>query len=177
MKAVLGFLFTVVLLAVGVVFGFGLAISQDHTVTRWARVNAPIDSVWRAISTPNEFPSWRADVTEVEVLPAVEGRPSWREVASGEALTFEVTRWSRPNDLVTRIADEGLPFGGVWVYRLERSGSETRVTITENGQIYSPVYRFVSQFILGYEGSLERYLGALVDRFGGAMDTDIEGVS
>ena len=177
MKVVLGFLLTVAALTIGVVVGFGMAIPQDHTATRWARIDAPVDSVWSAITTPAAFPEWRADVASVEVLPPVQGRPSWREVSDGEALTFEITRWDRPGEVVTRIADEGLPFGGTWVYTLDGTGAATRVTITENGQIYSAVYRFVAQFVLGYEESMERYLGALVDRFGGAMDVDIEGVA
>lgn len=169
LKGCLGFGVAVVLVSAAVVYAFGLGIPENHSVARSAIVEAPMDSVWRAITSPSDFPTWRPGVSEVTVL-SDRDLPAWRETASGETLTFEVVRMQPPRELVTRIADEGLPFGGTWIHRLEPRGNRTRVTITENGQIHSPVYRFVSQFILGYEGSLTAYLEGLTRRFGGTLE-------
>ena len=54
-----------------------------------------------------------------------------------------------------------MPFGGTWTYRLEPTASGTRLTITEDGEIYNPTFRFVARFVLGYEGTMTRYLDAL----------------
>jgi hypothetical protein len=39
------------------------------------------------------------------------------------------------------------------------------VTITERGEIYNPVFRFVAHLILGYTGTMEGYLNALGRKF------------
>lgn len=169
MKGCLWFGVAVLLVSAAVVYGFGMGIPENHSVSRSAVVEAPVDSVWRAITSPSDFPSWRPGVTEVTVL-SDRGTPAWRETASGETLTFEVVRMDPPRELVTRIADEGLPFGGTWIHRLETRGQDTYVTITENGQIFSPVFRFFAQFVFGYEGSLAAYLEGLTARFGGVVE-------
>ena len=44
---------------------------------------------------------------------------------------------------------------------LEESGGKTKVTITENGEVYNPIFRFVSKFIIGYSATANRYLADL----------------
>jgi hypothetical protein len=46
----------------------------------------------------------------------------------------------------------------------ETNGS--RLNITERGEIYNPVFRFVSRFILGYTGTLDTYLKDVARKFG-----------
>lgn len=157
---------TVLLLTAVVVWGLGMMLPEQHTASVTVTLAAPQDSVWAAVTDPSAFPSWRPGVTAVEVLPDAQGRPRWRETAGGETLTLEVTQWTPPRELVTRIADEGLPFGGTWVYELDPVDGGTRVTLTENGEVYSPVFRFVAQFFLGHEATLNAYRDALVGRFG-----------
>jgi hypothetical protein len=70
--------------------------------------------------------------------------------------------------MVTRIADQGLPFGGRWTYELAPSNAGTRVVITEDGEIYNPIFRFMARFVFGYAGTLETYLSQLQARMGGA---------
>jgi hypothetical protein len=72
-----------------------------------------------------------------------------------------------PRALVTRIADPKLPFGGTWTYEISSppdGGSQLR--ITEDGEIYNPIFRFVSRFVLGYSRTQEEYLQALGAKFG-----------
>jgi hypothetical protein len=40
------------------------------------------------------------------------------------------------------------------------------VTITEDGQIYNPVFRFVSRFVLGYESTMRGVLRDLGNHLG-----------
>jgi hypothetical protein len=72
-----------------------------------------------------------------------------------------------PHRLVTRIADETLPFGGSWEFLIEPDGANaSRVTITEHGSVYNPVFRFVSRFIMGHTATLDGFLKTLAKRFG-----------
>ncbi len=162
------------LIAIGVLAGLialvvvvGLLLPRDHVATVQARIAAPPTSVWAAISDAANYPTWRSDVTKIEMLPAAATGPSWREHSRHGAITMVVDEAQPPRRMVGRIADQGLPFGGKWVYEIEPDGDTgSRVTITERGSVYNPVFRFVSRFLMGHTATLEQYLRALGKHFG-----------
>jgi uncharacterized protein YndB with AHSA1/START domain len=154
----------VVLGIVAVAVGYSLPVK--HTARRSATISAPDSAVWAVITDPGAFPGWRGKVASVELLPSVEGRQSWREKGSDGAITYEVMRAEPPRRLVTRIADRDLPFGGEWEYELAPDGSGTRITITERGEVYNPIFRFVSRFLMGHTATIDDYLRALGRKFG-----------
>jgi hypothetical protein len=63
--------------------------------------------------------------------------------------------------LVARITDKNIPFGGSWTYDLEPSGEGTKLTITENGEVYSPAFRFMSKYLFGHTKTIVTYLNQL----------------
>lgn len=149
-------------LIVLVVVVIGYLLPVAHVVSRHATFAAPPERVFAVLTEVNEFPAWRPGVQNVEVLSAEPLR--WRERGGNGDITFEVQERIVPARLVTRIADPTLPFGGTWTFELVPEGSGTRLTITERGEVYNPVFRFVSRFIIGHEGSIEQYLAALEGR-------------
>jgi hypothetical protein len=62
---------------------------------------------------------------------------------------------------VTRIADPSLPFGGTWTYDLKPQGSGTELTITEDGEVYNPIFRFMSKFVFSQTATIEAYQASL----------------
>jgi hypothetical protein len=85
----------------------------------------------------------------------------------GSTITLVITRDQPPISLETTIdAPPGSPFGGRWIYRLERSGSGTQLTLTEDGWIDHKFFRIVSR-VMGHHGTVDSYLRALNARFGG----------
>jgi hypothetical protein len=72
-----------------------------------------------------------------------------------------------PRRLVRRIVPTGRPFGGAWTIELAPEAGGTVVTVTENGEVTSPVFRFVSRFVVGHAATIEGYLRALGRRLGG----------
>jgi hypothetical protein len=50
---------------------------------------------------------------------------------------------------------------GTWTYSLQSNGEFTIVRITEDGQVYNPVFRFMSRFVLGETRTMDVYLRAL----------------
>ncbi len=150
------------MVVIAAVWLIGLGLPQDHSATVSRDLPASIGVVWERITDPEDMPRWRPDVNAVEVLESRnDGLPRWRERGSRGAMTLQATRVEPLDLIVLQIADEGLPFGGTWTYRLEPTASGTRLTITEDGEIYNPIFRFVSRFVLGYEGTMTRYLDAL----------------
>ena len=152
--AMLGIVILVMIVAL-----VGLALPQNHVASRTVTLNRPLPDVWHAITDGESFPSWRPSVSRVEVLAREPKR--WREVGSGDALTLEVVEAQAPSRVVVAIADRDLPFGGRWVYELAPEGAGTRVTITEHGEVYNPIFRFVSRFVIGHTATIDEYLAAL----------------
>lgn len=164
---------TVAVLAilVGTIVLIGFALPEKHTAARTARYGASPEQVWTVITDVSAFPAWRTGVKSVESLPPVEGQPSWRELGSDEAITYRVTTSTppapgTPGRLVTRIADKTLPFGGEWEYEVSPDDTGSRLTITERGEVYNPIYRFMSRFVFGHTATIEEYLRALDARLG-----------
>jgi hypothetical protein len=69
---------------------------------------------------------------------------------------------------VSRIADKKLPFGGTWTYELKAADRGTALTIREDGEVYNPVFRFVSRYVFGHYATLDGYLKALETRLDSA---------
>lgn len=153
--------------AIVLVLGVGALLPQDHVASVERRVAGAPEEVWRVITDVERMPEWRPEVDRVERLAGRGALPVWRESGAGGALTMEVTELDPPRRMVTRIADEGLPFGGTWSYELEPAGTGTRLRLTENGQVYNPLFRFVSRFLIGHERTMNAYLDALEGRMGG----------
>jgi Polyketide cyclase / dehydrase and lipid transport. len=143
----------------------GAALPQNHTSERSAHLPASPVKVWSIITDVPKYPAWRADVASVELLPGDSGRLAWREVSpKGNKLAYEATTSEAPSHFVTLITDKGIPFGGSWDYRIDPDGSGSRITITEHGEVYNPVFRFVSKFVIGHTATIDKYLGSLAAR-------------
>ena len=156
-----GVLLTIVIVAVVV----GYALPVAHTASLRKVLPQPPDRVYAALTDVQRFPQWRKDVTEVQVLasaPAIR----WLEKGSNGDITFEFTEVQPPTRLVSRIADRNLPFGGTWTYELVPDGAGTRLTITENGEVYNPLFRFVSRFVFGHTATMKQFLEDLATHLG-----------
>jgi hypothetical protein len=154
----------VLVAAVAVIAMVGWMLPQNHVVSRTAQLSLSPDKVWPIITDVADYPSWRSDVDSVERLAAPELK--WREVSGGDRITYEATTSDAPSHFVAHIADKGLPFGGSWDYRIEPAGAGSRITITENGEVYNPIFRFVSKYFMGHTSTIDKYLAALAKRTG-----------
>jgi uncharacterized protein YndB with AHSA1/START domain len=156
----------IVVLAAAVVT-LGMLLPRDHVVARAARIAAPPESVWRLLTTPTEFPAWRTDVTGIEILPAGKYLAMWRERSRHGSIEMAIEAQEPPRRLVTRIADTTLPFGGSWQFDVAPDGDDaSRVTITERGSVYNPIFRVVSRYVMGHTATIDGYLRALGQHYG-----------
>ena len=162
-----------ILIVVGVIAGLialmaiiGALLPKAHTASKTTIINKPPEVLWQAMTDCSAFPQWRSDIKNVEVLPDRDGHKVWREDGKNGKLTLETIEASPPSRLVLRIADPDLPFGGTWTYELQPSGSGSRITITENGEVYNPIFRFMSHVTFSQSASIETYLKALGKKYG-----------
>ena len=147
----------------------GWTLPVRHRASRRATVPAPPADVYALITDVERFPSWRSKVSRVEVLPAPDGKRHFREIGADGTILYAVDEAVPHERLVTRIADPSLPFGGRWVFTLRSDAGGTEVEITEEGEVYNPIFRFVSRFIMGHTASIDRYIGDLTRHFGRAV--------
>jgi uncharacterized protein YndB with AHSA1/START domain len=152
----------VVLIVIVLVVGWMLPVG--HVASRSASLEAPPETVWRTITDVDAFPAWRTGVRKVERLPDRDGRPVWVEDGTTGRITLAVERSEPPHVLVTRIADPDLPFGGTWTYTIRPTSNGCTLTITENGEIYNPIFRAMARFVFGYEATIAAYLDAVANR-------------
>jgi hypothetical protein len=129
---------------VGIVVSIGWLLPQNHEAWRTARFNQPPESLFDAV---------RQQVEE--------------EQKSGD-VAMETTDTQPPTRLITRVSP-GQPFGGTWTFELVPDGSGTRLTITERGEIYNPIFRFMSRFVFGYTATMDAFLQNLRKRVGEAQ--------
>ena len=154
--AVAGVLGVVVVAVIAV----GYALPQAHVTSREKVIAQPPERIYRALTDVEKYPGWRSDVQKVDVLS--QGQATrWREHGSHGAITFELAEQQPPGRLVSRIADTSLAFGGTWTYELSGQGQTTRLRITEHGEVFNPVFRFMARFVFGHTATMERFLADL----------------
>jgi uncharacterized protein YndB with AHSA1/START domain len=147
-----------ILAVVGLIAVLGSQLPQQHEASGAADFHQSPQQVWDIISGP---PTWRPEVTRYEVLSHDPHR-KWIEYGQhGQKMTYEVLEADPPHKLVTRIADPHLPFGGSWTYEITPTATGSSLTITEHGEIYNPVFRFVARYVQGYTATIDNYLKAL----------------
>ena len=157
-----GVLVAVILLVVVI----GSLLPQNHVASLSARYAARPDAIWASLTDIQGFPQWRPGIVRVEPLPDENGQRGWREHQKHDAVSYRVVESEVPRKLVARIADQGLPYGGTWTYELAPVDSGTRLTITERGEIYNPIFRFIARFVIGYTGTMNGVLRALGAKHG-----------
>src|SRR5688500_13912044 len=159
----------VALIAAVIIVGYSLPI--EHTAQRSVELRAAPGDVWLTITDVAAYPAWREDIDEVEVLAPVDGRQAWRESGDNGGVEYVARVVEPPARMVSRITSDDLPFGGEWEYLVEPAETGSRITISERGEVYNPIFRFVSRFILGHTTTMDEYIRALGRKFGATVVT------
>jgi uncharacterized protein YndB with AHSA1/START domain len=146
----------------------GWALPVRHRASRQATYAASPETIYEAITRIEDFPRWRRKVKSAESITSPAGAPRFREIGGNGAILYEVEETVPGRRLVTRIADKSLPFGGSWTYELSPAASGTTLRITEDGEVYNPIFRFVSRFVFGHQATIEAYLTDLGKKLGTA---------
>jgi uncharacterized protein YndB with AHSA1/START domain len=157
----------VLVAAVVAVVVIGLLLPKGHTATRSVTLRQPPDAVWAVLTDIDGYPTWRTGLRKVEHLSDEDGRARWREHDGNGKITYERVEAVPPSRLVIRIADPKLPFGGAWTYVVTPTGDGgSTLTVTEDGEVYNPVFRFVSRFVMGHTATMDKFLKSLGAKFG-----------
>ncbi|MEO8335262.1 MAG: hypothetical protein ABI664_09825 [bacterium] len=159
---ILGVIAALVLVAVIV----GAMLPQSHVAVSSAQFRKPAADLFHAITDVGTAATWRKDVERIEVLPAIGNRIAWREISKRHVVNYEgeIVRApvpGVPGRFISRITSKDLPYGGEWIIDVSMNGDASVVTLTENGEVYNPVFRFVSKYVMGHNATIDGYLRAL----------------
>lgn len=148
------------------VYIVGVLLPREHTATVRTVIAATPQEVYDRVRDIEAAADWRSDLDTVQILSSPGDIPVWRETGTFGSVVMRLDEGWPGMRLVTRIDDPDQPFGGTWTYQLDEVDGGTRLSITEDGEVYSPFFRFMSRFIFGHYATMERYLTDLGHSFG-----------
>ena len=122
---------------VGTIALIGYFLPVSHHASRSAEFNKPPEVVFALIADPASYRGW------------------W----DGADVKSEVVERVPPSKLVTKIVGE-TQFGGTWTFEITPTPAGARMTITERGEIYNPIFRALAKYVFGYTGTMESCLAA-----------------
>ncbi|MBN8577247.1 MAG: SRPBCC domain-containing protein [Cytophagales bacterium] len=150
----------VALIAIVFLIGYFMPAKHQAIVKETFKGVTP-GRIWQAITTAKDYTNWRTDLKNLEVVDSMH----WKETSEhGDVIDYEGQVVKEAEVFMTRIMTKDLPFGGSWTFELKPSGEDTELTITENGEVYNPLYRFMSRFIFGHDTTLKKYMKNLGDQ-------------
>jgi hypothetical protein len=118
----------VVLVAVMAIIGARLP--REHRTTRTVKLPRPPADVWTAV-TRN---------------------------ASTASVPVDVLESTPPLRLVTRVKESERNFGGTWTIDIAPMDGGSALTITEDGWVANPVFRFISNYVIGQTATMDGLL-------------------
>ena len=131
------------IVGVGLIAIVGCFLPVSHEASRSAEFTKPPETVYALISDVKNYSAW------------------W----PGNETTVEVVEAVPPSRFVTRIVGES-DFGGTWTMEIVSTTTGSRLTITERGEIYNPIFRTLATYVFGLTSTMETCLEAARKRLG-----------
>jgi hypothetical protein len=118
------------MLVVAGIAAIGSMLPRNHKASRTLRLTRPPADVWPVLLQATEASDVPVDVLERDP----------------------------PRRLVTRVTEKEKNFGGTWTIAIAPTTSGSDVTITEDGWVANPIFRFVSRFLIGHHATMDGLL-------------------
>ena len=128
----------VVAAVVAVIAAIGATLPRDHVATRSLAVRRPPEEVWPAIM----------------------------QATAASGVPVDVVESDPPRRQVTRVKDTEKMFGGIWTITIAPSPTGSTLTITEDGWVGNPIFRFVSRYVMGHHARMDGMLKDVAKKFG-----------
>lgn len=153
----------VLVLLIAAVSVAGLLMAKGHRASRAIRLTLPPEAVWAVLLDHSAMPGWRPELVAIERVADIDGHEAWKETTGHGVLIVETVLADPPRRLVTRIHDPRKNFGGTWTFEMTRTPVGTELRITEDGEVYNPIFRVVSGF-LDQRKTMTTYLTGLAHK-------------
>ena len=121
----------VALIALVVVIAIvGSMLPREHKASRTLTVRRTPAEIWPVLMQATQASSVPVDV--------LESQPPYRQV--------------------TRVTEKERNFGGTWTIAIAPAAAGSTVTVTEDGWVANPIFRFVSRFVMGHHATMDGIL-------------------
>ena len=136
----------------------GRAQPERHTAMIHFTLKKSRTIVWAALTDYAAMPAWWPAVTAVRTETRPNGDAiTWNKDKHGREMGFRTKAEAPPARLVREIVGEGLPFGGTWTFELMEENGGTRVTLTEDGFVTSPLFRGVAALFMKPDATMRDF--------------------
>jgi len=81
---------------------------------------------------------------------------------SASSVPVDIVDQDPPRRIVTKVKDTEKMFGGTWTIAVAPAG----ITITENGWVANPIFRFVSRYVMGHHATIDGVLKQVAAKLG-----------
>ena len=160
----------IILISLASLAGFsalvGSMLPKGHRASRTTTLAAAPAVVFGVITDFARAPEWRRALKQVEIVPDDGRGRIVREHGKQGVVPYRVEVLEPPARLVMRIADPSLAYGGAWTYQLRPAGAGTEITITEDGQVFNPIFRVMQKLFFSPYATIDAYLDDLRTRVG-----------
>jgi hypothetical protein len=123
---------------VAVIAIIGAMLPRDHVASRTLRVKRAPADVWPAIT----------------------------EAMSASDVPTDLLESDPPRKLVSRVKETEKMFGGTWTVAIAPVDGGSTLTITEDGWVANPVFRFVSRYVMGHHATMDGMLKTVAKNLG-----------
>ena len=133
----LGIVVGAVVLLIALVAAIGAMLPRNHTASRTLRVRRPPQEAWTAIM----------------------------QAMSASDVPVDIVDSDPPRKLVSKVKETEKMFGGTWTAAIAPVDGGSTLTITEDGWVANPIFRFVSRFVTGHHATMDGMLKQVAKSF------------
>jgi hypothetical protein len=90
--------------------------------------------------------------------------PIVMQATAASSVPVDVIENDPPHRLVTRVSASERNFGGTWTIAIVPLPQGSDVTITEDGWVANPIFRFISRFVIGHHATMDALLAGVAKR-------------
>ena len=157
-------------LVLPVVLGFLMPVRYEgRTETEYDR---SVQQVWDALQDVTAHPMTGKMMKSVELLPADEGRPTWREdMGRGEVITVTTAGYEPPHRMIREMRSSTANMTSRWRYELAPAGKGCSVNLSgvtdiEKGTWHTPLFRLMMVVGGGVKKGLDIQLDMVASTLG-----------
>ena len=137
---------------------------RNHVARVRGRLNANPDAVWQVLRGFETWAEWNSATQKVERTTDLNGKQVWLFHGRWGKMPMILDTDESPRRMRT-VVGEGAGFSGSWTYEIEPQGDGCTLTLTEEGSVRNPVFRFMMMFH-GNHATMLRFFTDLAARVG-----------
>ena len=116
----------------------GTQLPRDHVASRTPRLRRTPEEVWPIVT----------------------------RLMAASSVPTDILEQDPPRRLVSRVKETEKMFGGTWTVVSSPDSGGSTVTITEDGWVANPIFRFVSRFVVGHHSTMDGILKGVAKELG-----------